>query len=319
MKIKRFPIANDGFEIECTKWYAEEKQMPKLAIQLAHGMAEHIDRYDAFAKFLVSKGYTVYGYNHRGHGRNSLNDGSMGFFAEENGWSKVVDDMKLVNDEIHKECGKVPVILFGHSMGSFLSRTYISKYGESIEGVILSGTGSTTNTLANLGKFLAKMEMIFRGKKHKSNLLNAISFKSYNDNFKPKRTDFDWLSRDEDEVDKYINDELCGNVFTSNFFYDLLCGVKGLNDMNNIKNIPKKLKVLLVSGDKDPVGANSKGVQKVYDMYRETGIESVILKLYKDARHEVLNEINKQEVYDDIANWLEKVLYEIPKYDSNNA
>lgn len=295
---------NNDLGINWVKW-SDENSKPKAIIQISHGMAEHIERYSDFAQFMVSNGFIVYGNNHRGHGQNALNAGEIGFFAETDGWNKVVKDMKVLNDIVHEENPDIPVILLGHSMGSFLSRTYIYMYGTTVDGVILSGTGNNSSILVNFGILTSKLEIMFRGKRHKSKFMDSMSFGGFNKKFKPNRTKFDWLSRDEKEVDKYINDQLCGQIFTVGFFLDMLTGVKELNKPENLKKIPRNLPLFFIAGGKDPVGNNSKGVIDSYNIYENIGINNLKYKIYKDARHEILNEINRQEVYDDILDWID--------------
>jgi alpha-beta hydrolase superfamily lysophospholipase len=228
------------------------------------------------------------------------------YFADEDGWELVVDDLNELTKRIKQENPDLPVFLFGHSMGSFLSRRYIQKYGEGLSGVILSGTGGDPGILGSIGVWVAKQEIKKRGKKGKSKLLNKLSFGSYNKAFKPNRTEFDWLSRDEKEVDKYIEDPYCGEVATAGFFYDMLVGIKLLDKPERLRQVPKDLPVLIFSGDKDPVGQNSRGVLKTYRNFQMVGIKDVDCKLYQGGRHEMLNEINKDEVFSDVVDWLHK-------------
>lgn len=296
--------SKDGTDIYVNKWSLREDVKPKGVVQIAHGMAEHIDRYLSFAKALVDEGYVVYGNDHRGHGKTAASPDNIGYFADENGWDLVVDDMHELTNIIKKENSDVPIFIFGHSMGSFLSRTYICNYGKDIKGVILSGTGGDPGLIGNIGIFLARREMRKHGKKIRSKRMDKLSFGSFNKAFKPNRTDFDWLSRDINEVDKFVEDPLCGEVFTAGFFYDMLLGLRNLMKKDNLTKIPKELPIYLISGEKDPVGKNTRGVLQVFNTYKNIGIKDIKYTFYKDARHEILNEINKEEVYDDILHWL---------------
>lgn len=295
-----------GEVIHYNKWIQENNITPKGVVQIAHGMAEHIDRYQSFAKVLTDEGYIVFGNDHRGHGKTAGSPENIGFFADEDGWDVVVEDMHELTKIIKEENPDLPVFIFGHSMGSFLTRTYIQRYGKEIKGVILSGTGGDAGFLGNIGILLAKREMKKKGKRFRSKRMDRLSFGSFNNAFKPNRTSFDWLSRDAKEVDKYIEDSLCGEVFTASFFYDMLSGLKNMMKKENINKIPKELPIYFISGDKDPVGKNSKGVLQAFNTYRKAGIQDVRYKFYKDARHEILNEINKVEVYKDIIDWLKE-------------
>ncbi|MEH7222754.1 lysophospholipase [Bacillus sp. JJ1566] len=298
-------LTDDGVTIFCKKWEGESNTHPKGIIQIAHGMAEHIERYDLFAKVLIEEGYIVYGNDHRGHGKTGSNAKLLGFFAEENGFEQVVEDMLQLTDLIKKDYPNLPIFLFGHSMGSFLTRRYIQTHGDQLAGVILSGTGGDPGLIGKVGIGIAKLEMKRKGKTTESPLMNKLTFGSYNKAFSPNRTEFDWLSRDDKEVDKYIQDPLCGGIFTAGFFYDLVGGVAKVNNHSANENIPKRLPLYFLAGDKDPVGNYSKGVLQAADMYKKIGIKDVTVQLYENSRHEILNELNKEEVFKDVINWLD--------------
>lgn len=298
-----FFSSRSGINVYFNKWF-DEKIRPKAVVQIAHGMAEHIDRYSDFAKTLTTEGFIVYGNDHRGHGKTAGYPENIGYFADENGWNLVVEDMHELTNIIRKENPDLPIFLFGHSMGSFLSRSYIQIYCKDVDGVILSGTGGDTGLLGYMGILLAKGEMRRKGKKNRSRRMDRLSFGSFNNSFKPNRTDFDWLSRNNNEVDKYVEDPYCGEIFTAGFFYDFLRGIKDLVKKRNIDKISKCLPIYLIAGEKDPVGKNGKAITETYNSYKKAGIKDVSYKIYEDARHEILNEINKYEVYEDIINWL---------------
>lgn len=299
-----FYKSKDGARIFGNKWVPDDQEI-KGIVQIAHGMAEHSGRYSGFAAELVNAGYGVYANDHRGHGKTAGSKENLGFFAKENGWETVVDDLKELTNLIRNKHAGQPVFLFGHSMGSFLSRRYIQKYGEELAGVILSGTGADPGLLGYVGIGIAKFEIMRKGKRAKSPLLDRLSFGSYNKQFRPTRTSFDWLSRSEEEVDKYMADPFCGGVSTTGFFHDMLTGLKNVERQQHMKKIPKDLPIFLISGDKDPVGGSTKGVLKTVKSFQNTGIKDVTYKFYRDARHEILNEMNKDEVYQDVINWLD--------------
>lgn len=289
------------------KWIIPDVQ-PTAIVQLSHGMAEHIERYDTFANFLLQKGIYVYGNDHRGHGQTGKKAGLHGFFAEENGFEQVVDDLYAVNEFIRREYPNVPIFLMGHSMGSFLARRYIQKYSHSIRGVIISGTGGNPGIAGKLGKVIAKREIRKAGVKSPSPLLNRLSFGSFNKGVVNPKTDFDWLSSDPIEVNKYINDPLCGFICSSGYFFDLFTGLEKIHNNQLIQQIPKDLPIFIFSGEKDPVGGNTKGVQKVIQQYKQNGLENVDYMFFKDGRHEMLNETNKEEVFHTVYDWLSKQL-----------
>jgi alpha-beta hydrolase superfamily lysophospholipase len=298
--------AADGAQIFTYRWMPDNAADIKGAIQIAHGMVEHAARYERFADALTKAGYAVYANDHRGHGKTAGSLDKVGYFADEMGWEKVVVDMHTLTGIIKKECPNKPFFLFGQSMGSFLSRHYSMHYGRELSGLILSGTIGDPGALGKVGILVATIEAKIKGKKAKSNLLNKLSFGAFNDAFKPNRTEYDWLSRDNAEVDKYINDPWCGAVPTAGFWCDQLGGIGYINKKGNIAKIPKNLPIYLFSGAKCAVGANTKGVSQVYNALKNAGIGDVTLKFYEDGRHEMLNEINRTEVFADVIAWINK-------------
>jgi len=278
---------------------------PKGIVQLAHGIAEHINRYDAFASFLAENGFVVFGNDHLGHGQSINDESELGFFAENGGWEMAVEDMRNLHDLAAEEFPGLPYCLFGHSMGSFLARTYIIYFRSGLDGVILSGTGQQPKALVLGGKLMGKMEMTKKGAKYKSEMLNNLAFGKYNDGFDTTRTISDWLSRDEAEVDKYIEDPLCGYIPSASLFHDMMCGIEFISKPRNLERMKKDLPVYFMSGDADPVGENGKGVLRAYRSFLKAGMKDVAVKLYHEGRHEMLNELNREEVYKDILNWIE--------------
>lgn len=295
--------AVDGTDIFYRQWLPEKPKSIKAVVQIAHGMAEHSLRYERFADTLT-RNHAVYANDHRGHGQTAGSLENVGYFADENGWYKVVDDMHTLTRIIHKNHPGTPVFLLGHSMGSLLARNYIFLYGHDISGVILSGTGGDPGLLGKIGYWIAEREAKTKGKKYRSPVLKKLSFGKFNKPFKPNRTEFDWLSRDDAEVDTYIADPYCGGDFTAGFYEDLLFGINIINDPRNIRQVPKDLPIYLFSGDKDPVGNNTKGVRQVFKSYQKAGIKDVTMKLYEESRHEMLNETNREEVFADVIAWL---------------
>ncbi|MDY0395360.1 alpha/beta fold hydrolase [Virgibacillus halophilus] len=236
----------DGHEVFVNHWY-DEKNQPKAVLQIAHGMAEHSQRYEGFAEFLVNKGVYVVANDHRGHGRTGENSGALGFFAEEYGFEKVVDDLKEVNLFIHEVYPGVPVFMMGHSMGSFLVRRFIQCYHGDISGVVISGTGGSLGLLGKVGKLIAKTQIWTRGKRTESPLMNKLSFGNYNQAIPDVQTDFDWLTKDQDEVKKYMEDPYCGFISTSGFFYDLLSGIEALHQADAMQKNRKRLAFFCLS------------------------------------------------------------------------
>lgn len=305
MKLTNFTFkGGEGLEIFVYKWEPEENVNIKGVLQIAHGMAETAARYERFAKYLTDNGFIVYINDHRGHGKTAKELENVGYLAEKDGFKWLVEDLHCLTEIIKKENPDVPVFLLGHSMGSFVTQRYIMLYGKELNGAILSGSNGRQGLMLKLGLMVAKSEIKKNGRKAKSQKLNDMSFKSYNNSFKPNRTEFDWLSRDNDEVDKYINDPFCGSVFTAGFYYDFLTGLMEIENRENLKSVPKDLPIYIFSGEKDPVGVNGKGVKKLVDTYKALGVSDLTFKLYKEGRHEMLNETNRDEVMKDVADWL---------------
>jgi len=296
---------NDNLNIV---YYEHATENPKANVIIVHGMAEHAQRYDDFAVFLNKNGFNVYAYDQRGHGKTAGSVEKQGFFAEKDGWNKVVGDLKKTIETVQADSPGLPVFLLGHSMGTFVSRTYIADYEDTVKGVILSGTTGSAGLLGKIGIFLTNIIMLFKKKNSPSPLMDSLSFGDFNKAFKPNRTKFDWLSRDEAQVDKYVDDPYCGAIFSVGFYHDMMKGLEYVNKPATAQKVRKDLPMYLIAGDNDPVSKNSKQVKDVFEMYKNTGISDISMKLYEDARHEILNETNKDEVYKDVLNWLESHL-----------
>ncbi len=288
------------------KWVPENLKDVIGVVQIVHGMAEHSERYNEFAEKLVSEGFAVFANDHIGHGKTANEIEKLGYFADTDGWQKVVDNLKILTKMIKSEFRDLPLFLLGHSMGSFLLRTLMIQDKGKIDGVILSGTAADPGILGMVGLFLVKNEIRRKGKKWKSKLMTKLSLGSFNKAFKPAKTEFDWLSRDEKIVKKYIDDPYCGTIFTSGFFLDMLNGIKYVNKKQNIEMISKNLPILFISGEKDPVGNNGKGVRKVYNNFKKSRIQNVNIDLYPEARHEIFNEINRDDIYKKVIKWIKK-------------
>ena len=300
-------LTPDRIEINAYRWENAEQTEVRGIIQIAHGMAEHILRYDDFCKFLVRHGFIVYGNDHRGHGGTIKAPDDKGFFAEKDGFEKVVADMKQLSNIIRDEHPELPLFILGHSLGSFLTRRYVQLFGENVSGVILSGTGFNKG-IGKIGLQIARWEKWRKGPRTPSPLMHKLVFYGFNENFAPAKTEYDFLTRDEGIVAKYVADDKCGFTCSTSFYIDLLTGLDLIHRKEEVKKTPTNLPIFLVSGTLDPVGDDGKGVKKVYQLYKRTGCKHVRMKLYENARHEVLNEINKEEVYEDILHWLNKVL-----------
>lgn len=301
MKERRFPSATGTCQCRYCVWIPEEV---RAVVQLTHGMAEHIDRYDDFARYLASNGVLVCGQDHAGHGKSIGADEPKGYFCRENGWDALVQDMRTLRDLVKKEYPAVPFILFGHSMGSFLARTYAGRDGKDFDAYIFCGTAGKNPALP-LAKLIAKQQMRAVGPKNPSQLLHDLAFGSYNKAFRPNRSNVDWLSVNTGNVDRYVADENCGFVFTSTGMRDLFDGLSEVSGKKWAAKVPNR-PILMIAGEKDPVGAMGKGVRQVTKWLRGTNhmVEEI---LYADMRHEILNEDLHDTVYRDILLFIETV------------
>ncbi|HBF3457360.1 TPA: lysophospholipase, partial [Clostridioides difficile] len=294
MKCTNFTFkGEEGLDIYTYKWEDENIKKPKAVIQIAHGMAETAQRYETFAKVLTKNGYIVYINDHRGHGKTAKIIENVGHLAEKEGFRCLVEDMYTLTNIIKKENEDLPIYLFGHSMGSFASQRYIMDYSNNLSGLILCGSNGKQGIILNLAHLIINREIKKYGRRSKSNKINNLIFGGEIIR-RNEKTKFDWLSRDKEQVEKYINDPFCGVVCSCGFFYDLVQGLKEIEDKENLKKVPLDIPIYIISGDKDPIGKNGKGVLRLRDRYIKLGVKDVTCKLYKDGRHELLNEINRE-------------------------
>ncbi len=281
---------------------------PRGVVQIAHGIAEHIERYDGFMEFLANNGFVAAGNDHLGHGQSVSDSSELGFFDEQNGWDKVVGDMDKLHDIMSEEYPDIPYIFFGHSMGSFLTRTYLIRHPDKPDLAILCGTGQQAKMTVAAGYSIAAAGSKLGDPRNAGEKMSAMAFGSYNDAYDNVRTDFDWLSRDPEIVDQYIEDPMCGFPPTIGLFRDLMYGIMYISDPQNVAKMNKDTPILFISGWKDPVGENGKGVRRAFKSFCDAGMKHVHIKLYPDARHELLNELNKDEVMGDILDWINSKL-----------
>ena len=281
------------------------RDLPRGVVQIVHGVAEHMGRYDWFARFLAGHGYAVCGADHLGHGRTGAEDGKFGYFGPRRGWELVTRDVRRLRLMAGDRFPGVPYFLLGHSMGSFLTRTYLCRYPGTVDGAILSGTGQESALLVGAGKLLAGLIARVKGPDARSSLVNELSLGAYNKKFRPNRTSADWISRDEREVDAYREDPYCTFMPTVGMFRDMLGGLQYIASDRALSQMDPDTPVYLFSGDQDPVGACGRGVRKVYGYFQRHGTEDLTIKLYPGGRHEMLNELNREEVYGDVLSWLD--------------
>jgi len=286
--------------------YAPSDLEPVALVQLSHGMCEYIGRYRWFMEALCSMGFVVFGNDHIGHGESSSPE-DYGFFAEKQGYRCLVSDLHRMSTIVRERYPGLPLVLFGHSMGSFVARLYAARYGQELSGLILCGTGGP-NPLTSAGIALASLVAKTQGPRTRSQKINDMAFGSYNRRFQPQRSNYDWLTRDESIVRAYEADPRCTFCFTASAFRDLFTLSQEANSRQWFRSLPKDLPVLLISGDMDPVGDYGKGVQTVLDRLLQAGMEDVSMTLYPQARHELLNELNREEVLSDLRQWLSQKL-----------
>lgn len=296
--------SRDGeHQIHAVKWIPDAEK-PACIVQIVHGMAEYIDRYDDFATYLAERDILVVGDDHLGHGQSVKPGEPYGYFCKEDAPTVLVRDEHRLKKMMQKQYTGVPYIILGHSMGSFITRNYLLKYGTGVNGAIIVGTGMQTKAVLLCGIAVTTMEGMIFGADHVSKFTDKASFGAYNKRILSPKTSVDWLSRNEDNVKKYVKDPMCGFVFTANGFQTLFKLIYNLHNREKLMKMPKNLPVIFLAGSEDPVGDYGRGVKQVYESFKELGMENVQMKLYPKDRHEILNEVDKEDIYGDIYRWI---------------
>lgn len=298
----RFSSTTGIAEIYACSWTPADPADVKAIFQISHGMAEHNERYTEFAQYLCAQGFAVYIDDHVGHGRSVASKADYGYFGERDGWLGFVNDSKLLSDIARDAHPGKPLIFFGHSMGSFIARSYAEKYGADLTGAIFCGT-SGANPAAGMGILLTKLIARSRGSRHKSDLIDKVGFGAYTKRIENPKTPFDWLTRDKAIVNAYMEDEACGFKFTAVGYRDMFQLLQSVSQKSWYENLRKDLPIFLIAGEEDPVGSYGKGILQVENDLKESGHTKVTCKLYPEDRHEILNELDKETVYQDIAQW----------------
>ena len=294
--------SNDGVhKLHVVVWQPDGE--PKAVLQLSHGMIEFIERYEGLAQYLNEQDILVIGNDHLGHGLTAGSDEDLGYFCPEHMSETVVKDLHTVTEYAKKEYPGVPYFLLGHSMGSFMARRYLMTYGDELTGAILCGTGEQTSATLFAGKTAAGILGAFKGQRYRSEFIRKTSFKGYNDRFE-KRTENDWLTKDQSIVDWYNGHKFCTFGFTINGYKTLFEVLTYIQKQENYNKIPKNLPVYMIAGEDDPVGNYGGGVKHIYQQYKDSGIKDISIKLYPNDRHEILNELDKETVYADVADWI---------------
>ncbi len=298
--------SSDGIDLHVHRW--GDTSAARAVVHICHGLAEHGARYARLGQALQASGYVAYAHDHRGHGKTATSEDQLGFFGYANGWERLLNDIDTVTEWIVERHPRTPVMLLGHSMGSFAAQHLMARNPGSYHAVVLSGSSDRPPLpLEAGGRLIARAERLRQGAKGHSKILFALTFGTYNRKIKNPRTPFDWLTRDTDEVDKYIADPLCGFTATNQLWIDLLDAVAQLRPSLRAK-IPSDLPIYVMSGDQDPVGEYGKGIKKLVANLRAQGLTAVTEHLYPGGRHEMFNEENREEVTADLLAWLARVL-----------
>lgn len=293
--------SSGGIQLHGYRW--EPESQPKAIVQIIHGIAEHVFRYDHFARYLNSLGYLVVAEDHMGHGKSICQQVPQGYFA--GGWDTAVEDCCRLMETMMAEFPNVPYILFGHSMGSFLARSILIKKPDSgIKAAIICGSAWMPGLVIRGGKLISSLLMRGESAKQPSTQLQGIMFGGYDKRIEKPRTPCDWLTRDEAIVDAYMADPLCGFAPTPALANAMMNGLLYIQNDANLKRMNQNLPVLFIAGAEDPVGAYGAGVRKAAQMFVRSGMKHVSVKLYPGCRHELLNELNKDEVYKDASDWI---------------
>ena len=295
--------ASDGVAIFVRSFLPERG--PRAIVQISHGMAEHGARYGRLAAALSEHGIGAYAADHRGHGHTVISPDDLGHFADRDGWRKVVDDQRQLLDEIKSRHPGTPLFLMGHSMGSFIVRCLLPSVASALSGFILSGTAHEPLAMIQAARLLATAERARLGKRGKSALLRKLTFESYNKQVDHPRTDCDWLSRDPREVDAYVADPLCGFMCTTQLYSDMFGGMLDAFGAAALRGLPLKLPIYIMAGECDALNQRLAGIKRLHQALEAEHLSDVTLRVYPGARHELLNETNRDEVTRDLIDWLE--------------
>ncbi len=299
-----FKSADNKTDIYAKKWIPENEV--KAVLQITHGMLEHIERYNDFASYIADNNILVTGQDLLGHGCSVKSSEQRGFFATRNGNEILLNDITTLMKITKAEFPKIPYFHLGHSMGSYLIRQFITEHSKDISGAILVGSGYPSRVLISFGEALSKLIGSFRGQNYRSEFLDKISIGSFNKHYKNPKTAVDWLSRDQKVVEDYVNDEKIDFIFSTNAYMNMYKSIKHIHKSREIRKVSKELPIIFLSGSEDPVGDMGEGVRKSYQKLADQGFMDVAIKLYDGARHEIINETNKKEVYQDICNWIDE-------------
>lgn len=281
-------------------WTTSKK--PSGIVLIVHGLAEHSERYNHVAGFLNSNNYHVIAYDHRGHGKTDPEQ--LGFIDHQDGFHLMVKNLHDVYHHVNEEYPTLPIIILGHSMGSFITQRFMQLYTVDPAAIIYSGSNGKPPATLRAGMLISSLLSKIFGKQTKSPFIDKLSFGVYNSHFKPNRTDYDWLSRDTAMVDLYFDDPFCGFICSNSFYYQLFKGIKDIHSHPNFADHNPDIPILILSGDQDPVSNMGKGIKNLERILKRSGVRDITTHLYPEGRHEMLNEINRDEVFEDLLQWI---------------
>jgi len=301
-----FLSADGRTPIHAVEWLPEDPV--RAVLQISHGVAEYILRYEPFAAYLTERGFAVVGHDHLGHGASVAEGAPRLYFGPKGSWNWVVEDLYTRRCLAGKCFPGVPYFLLGHSMGSFLARTYLIRYPGTVDGAVIMGTGHMSSAVVAAGQLFVRREIHRVGETHPSDTVTKLSFGTYNRAFAPNRTAFDWISASQANVDAYLLDPLCGETPSTGLFREMLSGIAFITRPGNIRKMNANTPIFFLSDSMDPVGEFSRGVRWACRGFQKAGMRNVSMKLYPGLRHEILNEDCCETVYEDVYKWLEPLL-----------
>ena len=302
----RFLSADGKTSLHAVEWLPEGEV--RAVLQIAHGVAEYIERYAPLASFLTERGFAVVGHDHLGHGQSIVAGAPRLYFGPKGSWDWVIADLHALRKRTGERFPDAPYFLMGHSMGSFLARCYLIRHPGSVDGAIIMGTGHMSPLMVTGGRAFAAFEILRKGETLPSAAVSKLSFGTYNKVFAPNRTAFDWISTSEARVYAYVADPLCGENPSMGLFREMLGGIAFMTRQENIEKMDRSTPVFFVSGAMDPVGGLGKEVQRAFSAFQKAGVQDVSMKLYPGLRHEILNEDCAETVHQDLYQWLSERL-----------